>query len=350
MLYGATGYTGRLALTAAIERGERPIVAGRNPKSVGELAKRFDLEHRVLDLADSSGLRRGLIDVAAVLHCAGPFAWTSAAMVEACLATGTHYLDITGEIDVFEAIHALDASAQAAHSVLIPGVGFDVVPTDCLAARLAAELPDPARLDLAFHADGGSVSRGTMKSMVERMPKAGAVRRGGRIVPVPLAWDQREIEFGCGRRWAMTIPWGDVSTAFHSTGIGDVQVYAGASPAAIERARRLRALAPVVGLKPVKRLAQWLIGKRVTGPDKATRDKARTYLWGRVENARGRGVTATFDTPEGYGFTAMAAVDAALRVARGDVAPGAKTPSIAFGAGYVESLPGVSKIVVDHDG
>ena len=350
MIYGATGYTGRLVVAEAVARGATPILAGRGREEVAALAGEHGLEHRVFGLADSVVLRRGLLDVTAVLHCAGPFAWTSRPLVDACLATGTHYLDITGEIDVFEAIHGRDAEARAARAVLLPGVGFDVVPTDCLAARLASEVPRPERLELAFHAAGGGVSRGTMRSMVERLPKAGAVRRGGRLEPVPFAWETREIEFGCGRRWTMTIPWGDVSTAYFSTGIPDVKVFAGVSPAGIARARRLRRLAPIAGLTPIKRTLQWVIGRRVTGPDAAARAAGRCYLWGRVENARGRGATATFDTPEGYTLTATAAVDTALRVAAGEVGNGAKTPSLAFGAGYVEGLPGVSKIVVAHDG
>jgi short subunit dehydrogenase-like uncharacterized protein len=350
MIYGATGYTGRLATREAIARGAAPVLAGRREEAVAALAREHGLEHRAFGLDDPEALRRALVDVAAVLHCAGPFAWTSSAMVDACLVTGTHYLDITGEIDVFEAIHARGAEALAADVVLLPGVGFDVVPTDCLAARLASEVPEPVSLELAFHADGGGVSRGTMRSMVERMPKAGAVRRDGRLEPVPIAWETREIEFGCGRRWTMTIPWGDVSTAWFSTRIPNIKVLVGVSPAGIARARRLRLLAPIVGLKPVKRALQWVIGRRVTGPSDTQRGAGRSYLWGRAQNARGRGATATFDTPEGYSLTAVAAIDATLRVAAGEVGGGALTPSLAFGADYVETLPGVSKIVVQHDG
>lgn len=350
MIYGANGYTGELALRAAVERGASPIVAGRDKERISALARELDLDWRAMGLDDPDALERGLSGVSAVLHCAGPFAWTSRAMVDACLATGTHYLDITGEIDVFEAIHSRDAEARSARSVLLPGVGFDVVPTDCLAARLATEISQPTDLILAFFAAGGAISRGTMRSMVERMPMAGAVRREGKLQEVPIAWDAREIEFSCGRRWAMTIPWGDVSTAFHSTAIPNIRVYTGVSPKGLARARQLRKLAPVIGFKPVKRSLQWMIGRWVTGPDAMARRAARTYLWGRVENLEGRGVTATFDTPEGYDFTATAAVDAALRVAGGEVEPGARTPSSAFGAGYAESLPGVSKMVVQHDG
>lgn len=349
MIYGANGFTGQLAARRAVARGERPILAGRRAEAVGGLAEELGLEARTFDLEDPAALSRGLSSVAAVLHCAGPFAWTSRPMVDACLASGTHYLDITGEIDVFEAIHGRDAEARSAAVVLLPGVGFDVVPSDCLAARLAAESPGASQLELAFYAAGGGVSRGTLRSMVERLPHAGAIRRGGRIEAVPIAWDTRKIEFSCGRRWTMTIPWGDVSTAFHSTGIPNIRVYTGASPRGIERARRLGRWAPVLGLKPIKRATQWFIGKRVTGPDAAAREAGRMYLWGRVEDALGRGVTATFDTPEGYDFTAEAAVEAARRVTAGEVEPGAMTPSLAFGSGFAEGLPGVSAMVVACD-
>ncbi len=350
MIYGATGYTGTLAAREACERGERPILAGRNREKVEALARELDCEARVVSLDDRDGLRRALIDVVAVLHCAGPFAWTSRPMVDACLATGTHYLDITGEIDVFEAVLNRDSAARTAHAVLLPGVGFDVVPTDCLAARLSMEVPRAMSLELAFFTDGGGVSAGTMKSMIERLPAQGAVRRDGRIESIPLVAEQREIEFTCGPRWTATIPWGDVSTAYYSTGIPNIKVYTGISPRGAKRAARMRTMRHLIGWTPVKRCLQWWIGRRVDGPGPEARSKARVYLWGRAENARRRGATATFDVPEGYTFTAAASVDAARRVAAGEVEPGAKTPSLAFGAAYIESLPGVSKITVDHDG
>ena len=263
-------------------------------------------------------------------------------MVEACLATATHYLDITGEIAVFEAILPLGGRAKAAGIALLPGVGFDVVPTDCLAATLAAALPDATHLELAFVASGGSASRGTLKTMIEAMPDAGAVRENGKIHPVPLAYDAKEIDFSCGKRWAMTIPWGDLSTAFHSTGIPNIRVYTGQSPAAIRRARRIRPLLPIAGLRPVKRFLQWRIERTVTGPDEATRETTRTFVWGQVDNAAGRRVTGTLETPEGYAFTAVSSVECAHRVLAGQVKPGSWTPSKAFGSGFVGDLAGVS--------
>ena len=342
LVYGANGYTGELVAEEAVRRGLRPILAGRNADAVGALARRLDLESRVFGLDDPAALAQGLAGTAAVLHCAGPFILTSKPMVAACLASGAHYLDITGEIAVFESIQRRGDEARQAGVALLPGVGFDVVPTDCLAARLAAALPDASHLDLAFTHEGGSTSRGTMKTMIESLPHAGAERKDGRIVAVPMAMDARKFDFTCGGRWAMTIPWGDVSTAFHTTGIPNIRVYSGAPPAAIKRMRRMRPLLPVAGLKPVKRTLQWWIGRTVTGPDEEVRQTARVYLWGEVRNEAGEAKRATMETPEGYAFTAAASVECARRVLDGAVEPGAWTPARAFGPELAFELPGVT--------
>jgi len=347
MIYGANGYTGELAAREAASRGLRPVLAGRNAAAVSALAMELGLDSRAFSLGDPGdpeAARRGIDGMAAVLHCAGPFVRTSKPMVEACLAAGAHYLDITGEIAVFEPILSRRGEdARRAGVALLPGVGFDVVPSDCLAARLAAALPDATALVLAFASDRGGISRGTLKTMIESLPATGAVRRGGKIIPVPIAFDAREIDFGgkLGRRWTMTIPWGDVSTAFHSTGIPDVRVYTGTAPAAIRRARLLAPFIPLAGLKPVKRFLQRRVDRRAPGPSAEVRATARTYLWGEVKNAAGAVVTATLETPEAYRLTAVSAVECARRAAAGLVPPGAWTPSKAFGADYATGLQGV---------
>jgi short subunit dehydrogenase-like uncharacterized protein len=344
MIYGATGYTGVLIAHEAARRGERPILAGRNREAVERLARELGLPHRVFDLDDPAALDRGLAGVphvAAVLHCAGPFVHTSAPMVRACLAARTHYLDITGELAVFEAVLAAGPAAREAGIVLMPGVGFDVVPSDCLGARLADALVDASELDLAFAADRGTFSRGTLKTMVESLPDAGAVRRGGKIVRVPIAYDVREIEFGCGRRWAMTIPWGDVATAYHTTGIPNVRVYTAASPRSVRRARRLGAVLPLLAWRPVKNLLQRAIVRRVSGPPPEVRETARVHLWGEARNPAGARVTATLETPEAYRLTAESSVECMLRVLDGKVQPGSWTPGRAFGPHFAAELPGV---------
>lgn len=345
MIYGANGYTGELAAREAARRGLTPVLAGRNAEAVAALAAELGLPHRAFPLDDEEALRAGVDGMAAVLHCAGPFVRTSRRMVDACLAARAHYLDITGEIAVFERVLSRGDEARKAGVALLPGVGFDVVPSDCLAAQLAAALPDATELVLAFTSDRGTTSPGTLKTMIESFPHAGAVRRDGEIVPVPLAWDAREISFGPGKkRWAMTIPWGDVSTAFHSTGIPNIRVYTGTPPKRIRQLRRWSRLMPLLGIRPVKRFLQRQVERRVTGPSPEVRETARVWLWGEAKNAAGRTVTATLETPEAYRFTAAAAVESAERAAAGRVEPGAWTPSRAFGARYVDELPGVSGV------
>jgi short subunit dehydrogenase-like uncharacterized protein len=351
MIYGATGYTGRLVAREAVRRGQRPVLAGRHAAAVESLARELDLPFRVAALDDPVALAAalaGLPRVAAVLHCAGPFVRTSAPMVAACLRAGAHYLDITGELTVFEAVLAAGPAAREAGVALVPGVGFDVVPSDCLAARLADALVDATELVLAFSSDRGTYSGGTLKTMVESLPHAGAVRRAGRIVPVPIAYDVREIDFACGRRLAMTIPWGDVATAYHTTGIPNIRVYAATPPRAVRRARRLRPFLPLLGTRPVKRLLQKAISLRVTGPALEVRDTARVHLWGEVSNAAGDRVTATLETPEAYRLTAESAVECMLRVLAGAVTPGSWTPARAFGPHFAAELPGVVEGPLHH--
>lgn len=343
LLYGAYGYTGELIAREAARRGSAPILAGRRQEPLHRLADELGFEARVLDLNDSGSLGAVLENVSAVLHAAGPFIHTSRPMVDACLATATHYLDITGEMGVFESILHRDESAREAGIALLPGAGFDVVPSDCLAATLARALPDASHLDLAFTSDRGSASRGTLRTAVEAMPHAGAERRDGKIVPTPLAHEARRIEFGCGSRWAMTIPWGDVSTAFHTTGIPNIRVFTGTPESRIRQLRRLRPFLPLVGSTPVKRALQWWIGRTVVGPDAATRAQAKVHLWGEVRNQAGERREATLEVPEGYALTASAAVELTLRLAAGGLDPGAWTPAGAFGPDLISEIPGVER-------
>jgi short subunit dehydrogenase-like uncharacterized protein len=337
ILYGANGYTGQLIAELAKSRGQEPILAGRREDAVRPLAERLGLPWRVFSLEDAQALEHALEDVALILLCAGPFSKTSRSVVEACLATGTHYLDITGEIAVFEACHAQDARAKERGCVILPGVGFDVVPTDCLARSLKEALPDADHLELAF-AGGGGVSRGTLKTMIEGFSQGGAIREKGRIRRVPLAWKTKEIPFRGKTRHAVSIPWGDVSTAYYSTGIPNIVTYVAAPRSMTRGLRLLRPFLPALGLGFVQRAAKRQIEKRVTGPSERVRETGRSHVWGRVTNAQGLSVEGTLETPEGYRLTAVASLECVRRLLEGGVAPGAHTPATAFGARFVTEL------------
>ena len=340
MIYGANGYTGRLIVEDAVRRGLRPVLAGRNASQLAELAAPHGLPVRAFPLDDPAVVRASLDGIGLVLHCAGPFSATCAPMLEGCLAAGAHYLDITGEIDVFAHCHAQDARARQAGIVVLPGSGFDVVPTDCLAAQLKRDLPGATALVLAFEAGGGP-SPGTAKTSVEGLGKGGRVRIGGVVSRVPLAWKTRSFERDGEPRFAMTIPWGDVFTAFESTGIPDIEVYMTVSPATAARLRRIRWLGPLLGSRPVQALLKRQVEGKVRGPSDQTRGRTGCVVWGEVQDAAGGRATRRLRTPNGYDITVTASLGIVERLLSAPAPAGFHTPSRLMGADYVLSLPGV---------
>jgi len=337
LIYGANGYTGLLIVDECVRRGIRPVVAGRRDETLIPIAAEHALERRAFPLDDPGAIAAGLSGVTTVIHAAGPFADTSAPMVEGCLDAGVHYLDITGELEVFENCRERNDDAKRAGIVLLPGVGFDVVPTDCLAARLAERLPGATLLELAF-AGGGGASRGTRKTMQRSQHQGGAVRRNGVIERVPVAWKQKLIPFRDRPRHSVTIPWGDVSTAYWSTGIPDIHVYL-AVPAKREEAPA----EPRTAEAPARAQRAWDdpdLDARLAGPSAEVRASSRMQIWGRVSHADGRSLEGTAVTPEGYVLTALASVECAARVMQDPPTAGYHTPSTAFGSGFLEELPG----------
>ncbi|HWJ05465.1 MAG TPA: saccharopine dehydrogenase NADP-binding domain-containing protein [Steroidobacteraceae bacterium] len=350
LVYGATGYTGELIAREAVRRGLAPVLAGRNPQAVAALARALGCESRIASLDDEAALGRVLVDVGVVVHCAGPFAATSAPMVRACLRHRVHYVDITGEIDVLEAVHAHDAEARAAQVVLCPAAGFDVVPTDCLAARLHAELPDATVLALGF-ASAGRPSRGTLKTSIANLARGGRIRSAGRIVPVAHAFRERDIDLGEGVRSAVTIPWGDVSTAFHTTGIGNIEAYIAMARPNIAKLRRLNTFGGLLRVGFVRALLERAVAKGPPGPDAATRAATSMLVWGEVQAPSGERVTGRIRVANGYDVTVHASLAIATRLLAGVAAEqcGHRTPSQLMGSAFVETLPGSSPIAVVRD-
>ncbi len=341
LLYGATGYTGRLILERCLARGLRPVLGGRSD-AVRALAGPLGLEACIADLEDRALLRRSVEGIGVVMHCAGPFSRTSKPMAEACLAGGAHYLDITGEISVFEALAARDDAARAAGVMLLPGVGFDVVPSDCLAAHLKRRLPEATWLRLAFESSSG-LSRGTATTMVENVARGGAIRRGGVIVPVPAAWKTRVVDLGEGPVQVTSIPWGDVATAWYSTGIPDIEVYTRMSAGRRRLLAATRYLGWLLASRPVQRWLKARIRSGAPGPGERARARGKSRVLGEVGNAAGRTLRSRLTGPEGYTLTVHTAVAALERVLAGQARPGFQTPSLVFGPDFVLEVAGVER-------
>ena len=341
MIYGANGYTGRLCAIEAVRRGMNPVLAGRNADALTMLGKQLRLETRAFPLDDPRVVADNLGGIAVMLHCAGPFSATSVPMLSACEHAHCHYLDITGEIDVFEYVHQRDAHWKRANIAAIPGVGFDVVPSDCLAAMLKRALPDATHLTLAFRSKRGKMSPGTAKTIVEGLPHGARVRRDGRLVAIPSGSLTRKIPFGNMEELAVAIPWGDVSTAFYSTGIPNIEVYTGVPKKQVRQMRMAGRLGPVLGLGFVQNYLKKSIAKKVKGPTDEERASDETVLWGEARNAAGNRAALRMHTPEGYTLTVDSSLTVVERILSEGVAHGAFTPSMAFGADFVLSLNGV---------
>ena len=343
LIYGANGYTAELIIELALTEGAKPILGGRSKEKLAPLAKLHKLPMRVFALDDPVAIAKNLTGVSAVLNCAGPFSRTARVMAEGCIEAGVHYLDITGEIEVFEALALMGPKAMKAGVMLMPGTGFDVVPSDCLAAHLKRRMPAATSLTLAFQAIG-QPSHGTATTMVENVHRGGMIRRDGKLTAVPSASASREIDFGRGPVTTMCIPWGDVSTAWVSTAIPNIEVFM-AAPAALRwMAKASRYFGGVMGSNLVQNLLKKQIDAGPAGPNAQQRQRGASHLWGQVRNAAGQTATSRLDTVEGYALTALTAWDIAKRTANGGEAqPGYRTPSLVFGADYILNFAGTTR-------
>ncbi|MFV8781918.1 saccharopine dehydrogenase family protein [Microbulbifer sp. SA54] len=344
MIYGAYGYTGELIARKAVAKGLKPILSGRSASKLQPLASELGLPAIAVSLDDEDVLARTLRDVAVVIHCAGPFSATAEPMMRACIASGTHYQDITGEMSVYLQAHALDSEAKAANVVLCPGTGFDVIPTDCLAAALHKAMPSATHLTLGFDSDSG-LSPGTAKTSIESLGIGGAVRRNGQIETIPHGELTRQINFGRGEKFAVAIPWGDVATAYYSTEIPNIEVYIPMSPG---RAKKMKKLNKLRWLLRMQWVQNWLKGKvdrKVRGPSENQRAEQKTWVWGEVRNdRRGERRIGRVTTANGYDVTVSGSLAVMEFLLNYNGSGGYFTPSRLCGHDLVEKLPGSSKI------
>lgn len=338
MVYGASGFTGRLIAREAVRRGHRPLLAGRSAEKVRILADELGLAHRVFDLSDAASVRQNLQGMRAVLHCAGPFVRTGEPMMRACIAAGAHYLDITGEIPVFQKAFSLHEEAAGAGSVLLPGVGFDVIPTDCLARYVASRLPGANRLELAFAAVA-SPSPGTARSMVEMLPEGTLVRQQGKLVAIGPGQGGRMIRFSDKERHCIPVAWGDLETAVHTTGLKEITTYM-AFPRLLSRMMSWTgpALQALLRFDPLRNAAAALAHMAMSGPGAAEQAQGRSHIYACASNGREKR-EAWLETMEAYAFTAKSAVLALERTVSSGLR-GYSTPALAFGEDFVLQIEG----------
>ena len=339
LLYGANGYTAKLIIQESLKQGLSPVLAGRTESKVKKVAEDFQLDYIIFDLNDKNRIVEVLNDFTVCLNAAGPFSQTAKVMIEACLASNTHYLDITGEIAVFELAKSYGKKAEEANLCVMPGVGFDVVPSDCLANFLHEQLPEATHLELAFTSIGGGLSHGTASTMVENLGEGSAARVNGKIKKVAVGHLSKKIDFGEVKHYCMTIPWGDVSTAYSSTKIPNICVYTGVPKRSIQMMKFQSIFNPLLRTSLVKKIAQKWVDKNLIGPSEKENTQGKSFLWGKVWNDN-KAVEARLTCREGYLLTALCSVHITKNILGGQFKSGYQTPASAYGHELILAIEG----------
>lgn len=314
LIYGATGYTGRMAAERARALGLNVEIAGRNQQRLASLAAQLGVNYRVFDADQAEGFLSG---ISVLLNFAGPFVQTAEPLMRACIKAGVDYLDITAEINVYRLAERLGAEAAANQVMLLPGVGWDVVPTDSLAVQVAGRVQGPTALNIALQVPG-SMSRGSAMSVSEIIGAGVLARIDGELVATPDA-EPRHFDFGQGPVLCVPLSFGDLVTAWHSTGIPNIAMFVHIAGDAFP---------------------QGDLSQLPDGPTPEQREAHRARAVVEVTDAKGAIARSIIETVNGYTYTPLAAVEAARRVLDGERQPGFATPAMAFGGGFAESIAG----------
>ena len=315
MIYGATGYTGRMAAQYAVAAETPLILAGRNEATLVSMSAMLGLEYRVFALEDTAVVESSIGDVGVLLNCAGPFARTANVLMHACIRQGVHYLDVAAELDSYRLAEVLDGEAKAAGVMLLPGSGGSVAMLGCLAGHTVAKANNPSSIQVAMHVSGG-LSRGSAVSAMGSVTAETLARHGGGLVARPRG-AVRKLDFGKGAVDCFQVTLPDLITIWKSTGIPDIETFV-----------------HVTG----DGFPQGDLSALPDGPSEQERLAHRYQAVAEVTSSDGSVVRSVLDTVNGYTFTATAAAEAGRRVLGGEYRSGFQTPAILFGNGFAETI------------
>lgn len=335
VVYGATGYSGRLVCEELLRSGTPFAIAGRSRDRLLALQRelgRPDLPLLAAGLDDAAALHRMAEKARVVLSCAGPFSRCGKPVQDAALSARSHFLDITGEHPYMLASYRRDEEARSCGVALINGVGFDVVPTDAAAALAAEALGERPveRVRIAFAVRGGP-SLGTLRSILGTLPD-GLSYTEGQWVPEAVGqhlWEA-PLPQPFGRRTCISVPWGDLVTAPRTTGARRVQTFFAVPAAAVPAVRLATAALGSTLLRDLLRRGLDLLPEGPTAPQRA---RARSAVVAEALAQDGQVQLCWVRAGDAYAFTAAAAALCARLAARADFDRiGALTPAQAFGA------------------
>ncbi len=335
LLYGANGFTARLMLEGLKALPIELILAGRNKEKIQSLAAQNGLEGRAFALKDQDIVAKNLADIDLLINCAGPFSETALPMAKAALKTGCHYFDITGEIGVFRDLHKLHNEAKSAHSALIPGLGFDIAPSDCLAKLVADRVKDPQSLVLAVIPKGTRPSHGTLKTALLGLGHQPRARRKGGIALIQAEEPRHRIQVNGRDIACVRAPLPDLFCAFFSTGIENIDTYLAMPP----QMQKIAKLMPLFNKLKKISLFHMMVSKMIellpNGPSEAQQLSGRAIIYAKAESKEGS-KSAIMTTKEPYAYTADLIINATKTWLEKGLRGGFYTPSQAFGANFAK--------------
>ncbi len=346
LIYGAYGITGQLIVEEAMRQGQHPILAGRSAEKLKVQAEKVGLDWISFDLKDKTTMIKALEKVEAVLNIAGPFKQTARPLIEACLETGTNYLDVSNEIEVFQQVATYDRRAKERGITIISGVGFGTVATNFLVKKVAEQLPDATELEIAVSLYSEEGSAGATKTALEVLASGGKSYRGGKLGNYQLGKGAKKLAFPDGsERTIMPVPSGDLVAAFQVTAIPEIKAYLefAGSPLVLRLAMPI--LQGVMKIKFVRQMAEKASArsaKSETTPLESQAEKY-SYIWVRATNQAGKSKEGWLKLGEGYQFTAKSSV-LAVKNFFGLRPIGVLTPAQAFSNEFIQEL------AVDHQG
>jgi len=315
LIYGATGYTGRMTSELAHTAGLALVLAGRHTEPLSALATQTQTEYRVFGLDDDAAIDKALSDVSVVLNCAGPYMHTAGPLMRAAIRHGVHYLDIAAELDSYHLAEKLDTEAKAAGVMLLPGSGGSVAMLGCLAAHAIERVSEPCKISIALHVSG-SMSRGSAISASANLTTHTLIRAGDQLITRSTT-AQRFFDFGAGPVSCFPVTLPDLITIGIATGVPDIETFVYVSGNAF----------PTGDLSALP-----------AGPTIQERNANRYQAAVQVTGADGMQVCSVLDTVNGYTFTPIAAAEAARRVLAGEYRSGFQTPAGLFGKGFAQTI------------
>lgn len=344
IVYGAYGYTGKLISNQLKDKIQDVLLSGKNENKLRTLSDNTGFSFLAIDLQNKKNLTELFSQTEIVINAAGPFINTCCQIIEACIESKSHYIDINGDIKVFEIIKSYGEKATQAGVMILSGAGFDIVPSDCLAVKLKKMMTNPTHLKIAFATSGGGISHGTALTVLGRIGEKALKREDGKLKQISMGKNSMWVDFGEAKKFTINMSWGDVSTAYTSTGIENIETYMAVKPKIYYFLKLQFIFNWLLRLGIVRNMIKNYIDKNIVGPNEISREKAYSLFYAEIKNSSGHTMSARLKTDEGYNLTAKATVLIAKKVLNNDFKIGYQTPAKAYSENLIFEIEGTEEI------